>query len=49
MIPRIKHITPMPGYNLYAEFDDGRKVESPIASSFLAIALAFLSSPMYSA
>ncbi len=26
MIPRIKHIEPMAGYNLYAELDDGRKV-----------------------
>lgn len=27
MIPRIKHIMPMSGYNLYVEFDDGRKVK----------------------
>ena len=37
MIPRIKYITPLSGYKLYAEFDDGRKVRYDLADDFASL------------
>ena len=37
MIPRIKYITPLSGYKLYAEFDDGRKVRYDLADDIASL------------
>ena len=37
MIPRIKYITPLSGYKLYAEFDDGRKVKYDLADDIASL------------
>ena len=37
MIPRIKYITPLSGYKLNAEFDDGRKVRYDLADDIASL------------
>ena len=37
MIPRIKTITPLDGYKLYVEFDDGRKVKYNLADDIATL------------
>ena len=37
MIPRIKNITPLVGYKLYVEFDDGRKVKYNLANDIATL------------
>ncbi len=37
LIPRIKHITPLSDYKLYAEFDDGRKVRYDLADDIATL------------
>ena len=37
MIPRIKNIKPLSGHRLYAEFDDGRKVNYDLAEDIATL------------